>query len=190
MGSLRQFRWFALKYLFDLYFKYFINLQILESGVALPRCPPWLRALWQPHSDCGLQTSAGIRDCAKFMCTSIRQFKLTNTIFNNHDNSIYLGNLYTVSIVNPVIMFIFIIYSLVFCWGNVSNSKVTWNLHNHITFITKCWGGQKILCPPLFNSWEGHVPPSLPWTRFLNCSAVHVLLSYFMFSLWTVKIKS
>jgi len=23
--------------------------------------PPWLRAWWQPHSDCRLQTSAGIR---------------------------------------------------------------------------------------------------------------------------------
>jgi len=61
-----------LKYLFDLYFKYFINLQILELGVALPRCPPWLRGLWQPYLDCGLQVSAGIRDGAKLMCTSIR----------------------------------------------------------------------------------------------------------------------
>jgi len=44
MGSLRQLRWFTLKYFFSLYFKYFINLQTLESGVALPRCPPWLCA--------------------------------------------------------------------------------------------------------------------------------------------------
>jgi len=72
MGSLRQFRWFARKDFFGLYLKYFINLQILELGVALPRCPPWLRSLWQPYSDCGLQTSAGIRDWVKFMCTSIR----------------------------------------------------------------------------------------------------------------------
>jgi len=43
------------------------------------------------------------------MCTPIRQFKLTNTIFNNHDNSVYVGNLYTVSINNPVIMFVFLI---------------------------------------------------------------------------------
>jgi len=54
MGSLRQFRLFALKYFFGLYSKYFINLQTLELGVALPSCPPWLRALWQPYSDCGL----------------------------------------------------------------------------------------------------------------------------------------
>jgi len=62
---------FALKYFFGLYFKYFINLQTLELGVALPRCPPWLRALWQPYSECGVQVNAGIRDGAKFMCTSI-----------------------------------------------------------------------------------------------------------------------
>jgi len=72
MGSLRQFRCFALKYFFGLYLKYFINLQTSELGVALPRCRPWLRALWQPCSDYRLQTSAGIRDLAKFMCTSIR----------------------------------------------------------------------------------------------------------------------
>ena len=47
MSSLRQFRWFALKHFFDLYFKYFINLQILELGVALPRCPPWLPVLFR-----------------------------------------------------------------------------------------------------------------------------------------------
>jgi len=29
-------------------------------------------ALWQPYSDCGLQVSAGFRDGARFMCTSIR----------------------------------------------------------------------------------------------------------------------
>jgi len=41
-----------------------------------PRCPLWLRAWWQLHSDCRLQTSAGIRDWAKFMCTPIWQYKL------------------------------------------------------------------------------------------------------------------
>ena len=60
--SLRQFRWFALKYFFGLYFKYFINLKTLELGWHCPRCPPWLRAWWQPYADCRLQTSAGIRD--------------------------------------------------------------------------------------------------------------------------------
>ena len=44
MGSLRQFRWFALKYSFGLYFKCFINLKTLELGwlcpVALPGYAP------------------------------------------------------------------------------------------------------------------------------------------------------
>ena len=44
MGSLRQFRWFALKYFFGLYLKYFLHLQTLESGwhcpVALPGYAP------------------------------------------------------------------------------------------------------------------------------------------------------
>jgi len=35
---------------------------------------PWLRAWWQPFCDCGcgLQTSAGIHNWVKFMCTPIR----------------------------------------------------------------------------------------------------------------------
>jgi len=38
-----------------------------------PRSPPhWLRVWWQSYSDCRLQTSAGIRDWTKFMCTVIR----------------------------------------------------------------------------------------------------------------------
>jgi len=52
--------------------------------------PPWLRAWWQPYSDCKLQTSEGTRDWAKFMCTPIIQifwFKLTNSViqFNQHN---------------------------------------------------------------------------------------------------------
>jgi len=91
-----------------LHFKYFINLKTLELGMALPRWPlPWLRAWWQPYSDSRLQISAGILDLAKFMRTPLRKFKLTNTICNNQDNSVYIGNLHTVSTDNPVIMFIF-----------------------------------------------------------------------------------
>jgi len=59
------------------------------DGIALPGYAP----CGNTYSDCGLQTSARIRDWAKFMCTSIRQFKLTNTIFN-HYKLVYLGNLY------------------------------------------------------------------------------------------------
>jgi len=36
-------------------------------GWHYPVAPHWIRAWWQPYSDCGLQTSAGIRDWAKFM---------------------------------------------------------------------------------------------------------------------------
>jgi len=61
IGSLRQVRWFVLKYFFGVYFKYFINLKTLELG-ALPPLPPWLRARWQLYSDCRLQTSERIRD--------------------------------------------------------------------------------------------------------------------------------
>jgi len=59
------------------------------------------------------------------MCTPIRYFKLANIIINNQDNSVYLVNLYTVSADNLVIMFIFLIYSLAWCLGNVSNSNVS-----------------------------------------------------------------
>ena len=57
-------------------------------------------------------------------------------------------------------MFSFFICSLVLCWGNLSISKVTWNLHNDITFYHKMLGGQNILCLPLSKSLGRHVPPS------------------------------
>jgi len=79
-----------------------------------PLHSPWLRTWWQPYSECRLQTSTGVRDWVKFMCTPIRKFKWTNTIFNNRDNSAYVGNLYTVSTDNPVIMFIFLNHSMVY----------------------------------------------------------------------------
>jgi len=78
-----------------------------------------------------LQISAGMgyRSAQEFVIgrsSCAHQFNNSNqthTIFNNHDNSV--ENLLTVSTDNPVMMLIFIIYSLVLCWGNVSNSKVT-----------------------------------------------------------------
>jgi len=42
-----------------------------ELGGTLSLFSPWLRAWWQPYSDCRLQTSAGIPDLAKFICTPI-----------------------------------------------------------------------------------------------------------------------
>jgi len=78
----------------------------------------------------------------------MRKFKSTNTIFNNHDNSVYIGNLYTVFADNPVIMLIFLIYSLFFCWRNISNSNVTMKFAQLHYFLSQNVGGQKILCPP------------------------------------------
>jgi len=49
------------------------------------------------------------------MCTPIWQFKLTITIIDNHDNSLYIVYLYTVSTTDSqVIMFLFLISSLVY----------------------------------------------------------------------------
>jgi len=39
-------------------------MKTLKLGMVLPLCTTWLRAWWQPYSDCRLQTSAGIRDWA------------------------------------------------------------------------------------------------------------------------------
>jgi len=128
-------------------FKYFINLRTLKLGWHCLVATPWLRSWWQPYSDCRLQTSAGIRDWAQSMGTPIRKFKLTNTIFNNHDNSVYIGNLHTVSTDNPVIMFIFLIHPLVLCWETIPTEMRSWNLHSYITFYHNVLGGQKILCP-------------------------------------------
>jgi len=83
------------------------------------------------------------------MCTPIRKFKLTNTIFNNHDNSVYIGNLYTVSTDNPAIMFIFLIYSLVLCWGNISNSNTSTKFAQLHYFLSQNVGGTKDIMYPL-----------------------------------------
>jgi len=55
-------------------------------------------------------------------------------------------------------MFIFLIYSLFSCWGNISNSKVTRNLHNYIAFYHKMLGGQKMSCLSLSKSWGDMSP--------------------------------
>jgi len=70
ISSLREFRWFALKYFFGLYFKYFINLKTFRLGDIVPISPLashlvaivfWLR----------VTDSAGICDWGKFMWTPI-----------------------------------------------------------------------------------------------------------------------
>ena len=93
------------------------------------------------------------------LCTHwLGEFKLTNTIISNHNNSIHIVNLYTVSIDNPVIMpFIPWIYAEGFKqWCNHEICATT------LFFITKCWGRQKILCSPLSKGWgDMLVRPSL-----------------------------
>jgi len=59
-------------------------------------------------------------------------------------------------------MFIFLIYSLALCWGNVSNSKVTMTFAQlHYFLSQKHWEGQKILCPPCSNV-GGELSPRPP----------------------------
>jgi len=51
--------------------------------------------------------------------------------------------MYIVSTDNPVIMFIFLIYSLALCWGNVSNSNVTMTFAQLHYFLSQNVGGDK-----------------------------------------------
>ena len=60
-----------------------------------------------------------------------------------------------------VIMLIFLIYSLVLCWGNVSNSNATGKFAQIHYFLLQNIVGQKILCPPV-QKLGGHVPPVPP----------------------------
>jgi len=64
-------------------------------------------------------------------------------------------------------MFIFLVYSLVLCWGNVSNSNVTMKFSQLHYFLSQNVWGTKDIMSPLSKSWEGHVPPVplklVPW---------------------------
>jgi len=62
-----------------------------------------------------------------------------------------------VSADNPVITFIFLIYALVLCWGNVSNSNVTMKLAQLHYLSSQNVGGTKDIMTPLSKSWGGHV---------------------------------
>jgi len=69
---------------------------------------------------------------------------------NNHYNSIYLVNLFTVSTVNPVIMLIFPINSLALCWGNFSNSNVTIKFAQSHYLVSQNTGGHiRYYVPPV-----------------------------------------
>jgi len=75
-----------------------------------------------------------------------------------------------VSADNPVIMLIFLIYSLIFRWGNVSNSNVTMKFAQIQYFLSQNVGRyKKYYVPPIMSkSWGGHVLLSSPYTRFLR----------------------
>jgi len=70
-----------------------------------------------------------------------------------------MENLHTVSTDNPEIWLIFLIYSLVLCWGSFQQK-----CHHEIFTITlllsqKCWGDKRYYVPPV-QKLGGHVPPS------------------------------
>jgi len=65
---------------------------------------------------------------------------------------------YAVSTGNPGIVLIFLIYSLVLCWGNVSNRNVNMKvaLHYFFTFHHKMLGGTNDNMSPLVQTLGGH----------------------------------
>jgi len=58
-------------------------------------------------------------------------------------------------------MLIFLIYSLILCWGNVFNSNVIMKFVQYITFYHKMLGGTKDIMSPLFKSWGDLSPHKL-----------------------------
>jgi len=66
-----------------------------------------------------------------------------------------------VSTDNPVIVLIFLIYSLILCWGNVSNSNVIMKFAQLHYFSSENVGGTKDIMSSLFKSW-GDIPPVPP----------------------------
>jgi len=70
-----------------------------------------------------------------------------------------MGNLYTVSTDNPVITFIFLVYALVLCWGNVSNSNVTMKFAQLHHFSSQNVEGTKNIMSPPVQNLEGTCPP-------------------------------
>ena len=89
-----------------------------------------------------------------FMYTLIWLIQITQ-----HSQSVYIVNLYTVSIDNPVIMPIFLIDSLALCFGfpTVIYNHEIWA--TKLFFITKYWGNKQYCVPPC-PKVGGHVPPT------------------------------
>jgi len=57
-------------------------------------------------------------------------------------------------------MFIFLIYSLGLCWGNVSNSNVTMKFAQLHYFLSQNIGGTKDIMSPSVQKLGGHVSRS------------------------------
>jgi len=95
--------------------------------------------------------------------------QLTNTIFNNLDNSVYIGTLCTVSTDNPVKMLIFLNYSLVLCLGNVCNSNVTMKFARLHYFLSQNVGETKDIMSPSVQKLRGTCPPmnSVPIKKYI-----------------------
>jgi len=64
-------------------------------------------------------------------------------------------------------MLIFLIYSLVLCWGNVSNSNVTMKFAQLHYFLSQNIGGDKRYYVPPCPKVEGTCPPHKlgPWLQ-------------------------
>jgi len=76
-----------------------------------------------------------------------------------------------VSTDNPVIVLIFLIYSLVLCWGNISNSNVTMKFAQLQYLSSQNVGGDKRYYVPPVQKLGGHVPHKLgPWLHALTQS--------------------
>jgi len=73
-----------------------------------------------------------------------------------------------VSTDNPVMMLIFLIYSLILCWGNVSNSSVTMKFAKLHYFLWQNVGGDKIYYVPPVQKLGRDMSPSPyklgPWS--------------------------
>jgi len=94
------------------------------------------------------------------MYTLVRLIQINQDNFiNNHDSSLCIVNLYTVSTNTPTIKFIFPIYSLALCWGFPTVMEPR-NLHNYTIFYHKILGGQNILCVTLSKCWGDMSPQS------------------------------
>ena len=81
---------------------------------------------------------------------------------------------------NPVIVLIFLIYSLVLCWGNISNSNVTMKFAQLHYFSSQNVGGTKDIMSLPVQKLGGTCPPDKrgPWlqtSEFL--SFAHVINS-------------